>query len=84
MKTLLKMIYHDPRPFWVEDDIQALACSSSYGNPSGHAIMPIGTGLAIWLDYNASIDTERDSFWSKWYTRLFFLLLALLYGVSIG
>jgi membrane-associated phospholipid phosphatase len=34
----LKLLFHDPRPFWNTSDIEALNCSYSYGNPSGHAM----------------------------------------------
>lgn len=44
----------------------------------------MGVALTIWLDYNASADHETGSFWSKWYTRVAFLLLALTYGLSVG
>ncbi|CDW73235.1 pap2 superfamily phosphatase [Stylonychia lemnae] len=33
----LKIIYHNPRPYIMSPDVQALACSKSFGNPSGHS-----------------------------------------------
>jgi len=33
----IKMIYHNPRPSYGSPDVQPLACSKSFGNPSGHA-----------------------------------------------
>lgn len=35
---ILKMLFHDPRPFFDTPDIKALACNTSYGNPSGHSM----------------------------------------------
>ena len=35
---ILKILHHDPRPFFVTADIQALMCNKSYGNPSGHSM----------------------------------------------
>jgi len=32
------MLFHDPRPFFDTPDIKALACNTSYGNPSGHSM----------------------------------------------
>ena len=33
----LKMVYHNPRPYISSPDVQALGCSKSFGNPSGHS-----------------------------------------------
>jgi membrane-associated phospholipid phosphatase len=35
---VLKMLFHDPRPFFNTPNIQSLACNTSYGNPSGHSM----------------------------------------------
>ncbi|CAI2369449.1 unnamed protein product [Moneuplotes crassus] len=35
---ILKILYHAPRPFFDTPKIEALSCSTSYGNPSGHAM----------------------------------------------
>ncbi|KAL4506888.1 hypothetical protein ABPG72_001309 [Tetrahymena utriculariae] len=37
--NLLKLIYNDPRPYMVYDQIQGKECSAEYGNPSGHAML---------------------------------------------
>lgn len=36
--AILKILYHDPRPFYVQEEVQPLSCSKSYGNPSGHTM----------------------------------------------
>lgn len=36
--TLLKNVHHDPRPFWVNEDIDPVKCYTEYGNPSGHSV----------------------------------------------
>lgn len=38
LNAFMKILYHDPRPFYVDEDVQALHCSKSYGNPSGHTM----------------------------------------------
>jgi len=35
--SLLKSIYHCPRPYWVNRNIEPLEDYAEYGNPSGHA-----------------------------------------------
>lgn len=40
----LKLIFHEPRPFWYTREVQAYAFESSFGIPSGHA----QNSAAIW------------------------------------
>jgi membrane-associated phospholipid phosphatase len=49
--NVLKLGYHDPRPFWVSQEIIAYNCSGQYGNPSGHSAMSMGTAFVLWLDF---------------------------------
>lgn len=39
-----KLAFHLPRPYWVDERVQALAVETSYGLPSGHA----QTAVAVW------------------------------------
>ena len=52
MKAVIKLNLHQGRPFWESDDVQAIACSSQYGTPSGHTFSGVGLHLAVWLDFN--------------------------------
>ncbi|CAK60732.1 unnamed protein product (macronuclear) [Paramecium tetraurelia] len=36
--SVLKNVYHQPRPYWIEPDIVALSCNKEFGKPSGHAM----------------------------------------------
>lgn len=47
-----KIIYHDPRPFMVQDDIDSYTCSRGYGNPSGHSVSIAVATFTIVLIYN--------------------------------
>jgi membrane-associated phospholipid phosphatase len=38
MNNILKMLYSNPRPYWTDDDVDAVTCDSGFGNPSGHAM----------------------------------------------
>lgn len=51
--TTFKMVWHDPRPFWVNSKILVRDCDGSYGNPSGHCISAFGICIFIWLEYKA-------------------------------
>lgn len=41
----LKLLFHSPRPYWIDARIQPLAADASYGLPSSHA----QTGVAVWF-----------------------------------
>lgn len=45
------MFYHDPRPFWVSEEIKAYKCGGAFGNPSGHSMNTMGHLIIFWLDY---------------------------------
>ena len=49
--SILKLIYHNPRPYWVSPNVEALECYSEYGNPSGHSMMSIIFFGMIWHEY---------------------------------
>ena len=38
LNGVLKLLHHDPRPFFVVDEIKAIMWNKSYGNPSGHSM----------------------------------------------
>ncbi|OLT37784.1 hypothetical protein BJF79_29060 [Actinomadura sp. CNU-125] len=44
LNTLLKLVFHDPRPFWTDPAVEGLAAHSSFGMPSGHA----QNGIVAW------------------------------------
>ena len=35
--TIGKLTYAEPRPYMVDENIQAVVCEKYYGNPSGHS-----------------------------------------------
>jgi uncharacterized membrane protein len=49
--SLLKLIFHDPRPYWVDRDLNPLAAESSFGMPSGHA----QNSVVVWGSLAASV-----------------------------
>ena len=70
LNATLKLAFHNPRPYWVHTDIQALATESSFGIPSGHAqnAVVVWGVLAAWF--------RRRSAW------LVAVMLAFLIGLS--
>lgn len=47
--TYLKLIYHNPRPYYSSDEIVAMNCSRGYGNPSGHCLLTTAVYGTLWL-----------------------------------
>ena len=52
----MKIIYHDPRPYMVFSDIEAVSCSKSFGNPSGHSNFSACFYLTLFLMYFHDVD----------------------------
>ncbi len=68
--TGLKWFFHSPRPYWINQNVQAISIASSYGFPSGHALTSSNVfgRITIWLKKN----------WLK----AIFLFIILLIGIS--
>lgn len=39
--NFLKLVYRDPRPYMINNEISSETCSTEYGNPSGHSMLTI-------------------------------------------
>ena len=61
MMNITKLWYHEARPFWVRDNIEAYGCSTQYGNPSGHSLFSMGAAMSIWLDFNERFKDRQGS-----------------------
>ena len=50
--NFLKMMYMEPRPYWHDHTISVYEkkCATSYGNPSGHAIIASTLAFIPFLD----------------------------------
>lgn len=56
--NLTKMAYHEPRPYFVDVDIQVYGCSAEYGNPSGHSLFAAAFAFFLFLDIFEAPDTN--------------------------
>ncbi|MBG6088335.1 phosphatase PAP2 family protein [Actinomadura viridis] len=70
LNTWLKLLLHDPRPFWTDRSITGHEPRASFGMPSGHA----QNGVVLW-GYLAS-RTRRRALWAG------AALLVVLIGIS--
>ena len=67
-----KMLYHQPRPYFVDDDINSLdKCSAEYGNPSGHSLFSAAFFMFIYLDIWHIESSDRKNNKGKWLLSLF-------------
>ena len=48
--SLLKLVYHAPRPYMISDIIIPLSCSNEFGNPSGHSAIASQFAISFFLD----------------------------------
>lgn len=44
LNAMLKLVFHAPRPYWVDPQVRAFASEPSFGIPSGHA----QNAVAVW------------------------------------
>ena len=51
VNSILKPVFHSPRPYWISERVEALAAETSFGIPSGHAqnAVVVWGLLAAWI-----------------------------------
>lgn len=76
LTIITKMIYHEPRPFMVDDKIKVFGCTDEYGNPSGHALFTAGGHFFVFLDI---FHSEKEKKFSR---PVYFILLFLTISLS--
>jgi len=60
--AVLKFSFHDPRPTFIWTGLSEEGCSSSWGNPSGHAMECINFALIILLDNIFASEWSRRTY----------------------
>lgn len=55
----MKIIYRNPRPYMVDDEIAAFGCSKGFGNPSGHSSLSATLYPSIFLLIFHDVDYYR-------------------------
>jgi membrane-associated phospholipid phosphatase len=100
INNIFKLLYSNPRPFWVLNQLDPIYCDGGYGNPSGHAYSSSAVYLAFWhITVNNEFFKRR-----KWLKGIYLILMLgfifsilysrfyfgvhsinqLLYGTSLG
>ncbi|MCX8023832.1 MAG: phosphatase PAP2 family protein [Thermanaerothrix sp.] len=70
INTYVKFLFHAPRPFWVEPQVQALSVETSFGVPSGHA----QNAASLW-GFGTTLVKSKGLKW-------FMVLMIILIGLS--
>jgi membrane-associated phospholipid phosphatase len=68
--SIIKILFHAPRPYWVDRDVTAFSSESSFGMPSGHS----QNAVVVWGSLAASLK-------KKWAT-VGAVILIILIGLS--
>ena len=71
--NVLKIIYNNPRPYWVSTAISSENCEGGYGNPSGHAFSSSCVYLTIW-----HITSDNEFFTKRYWLRVIYLGITLI------
>lgn len=75
VNSLLKLVFHDPRPYWIDRKINPLAAESSFGMPSGHA----QNSVVVW----GALAYSLKATWT-WIVALLLMLAIGLSRVYLG
>ena len=68
--TFFKFLFHNPRPYWISDRVQAYSHETSFGLPSGHA--QVSASVWGWL----TVEVRK-----RWFSILAIALIFLI-GIS--
>ena len=73
LNSSLKMLFHSPRPYWIDPQVKAMASETSFGLPSGHS----QNSAAIWGMIAASF--RKKWAWSVALVVIFLVGISRLY-----
>ena len=76
--NIMKIIYNNPRPYWVDPAIKILACNGGFGNPSGHAYSSSSVYMAFWY-----ITVDNEIFKCRNWLKMLYLIFILFFIVLI-
>ena len=76
--NILKIIYSNPRPFWIEPSIKK-ECDGGFGNPSGHSFTSFSTYLSLW-----NIIIERPFFENKKFLKIILFIIFFIFSFLIA
>jgi len=100
LEGVLQIVYHEPRPFYIDPNISPNLCVGDYGNPSGHGVQSVSVYLSFWHLATDDIKLRDKNIFRLftlfgYFVMIIFILFSrlilgvqtlnqLLYGVCIG
>lgn len=82
---VLKLSFHDPRPFWLSNEIKFDSCKTQFGNPSGHSNSAVTFMMVLFFDYALEISKNNPTkCYSKPIVRVLLFLAATAIWLMIG
>ena len=78
LDNVMKLLYHDPRPFWTNTDLYSGSCDGGFGNPSGHAYASTFTYLGFFR-----LLSKTKFFANKLMYKVILFLVALFFIITI-
>ncbi|GAP15228.1 PAP2 superfamily [Longilinea arvoryzae] len=69
LNNVLKLVFHAPRPYWINPEVKAISVESSFGLPSGHA----QNAVALWGRLAAALRRK----WMTWLAVFLILMIGL-------
>lgn len=76
--NVMKLLYHDPRPFWSNIDLFSDSCDGGFGNPSGHAFTSTFTYLGFFR-----LLSKTKFFANQLIYKIILFLVALFFIITI-
>ena len=80
---LLKLVYHEPRPYMMNSDIQPIDCDKSFGNPSNHSGSSFLFAFAVFLDIFHGKPFTKKVYSYSWTLYIMALSFAIFWAISL-
>ena len=81
LHDIMKLLYGDPRPFWINSILFKGKCETSYGNPSGHSMISFFFFLSLSY-YICMLEKFKNNYTYKTITYLVGIFIAGLIAYS--
>lgn len=76
--NVMKLLYHNPRPYWNEPSLFSGSCDGGFGNPSGHAYTSTFTYLGFFR-----LLSKTSFFANKFVYKVILFVVALFFIITI-
>ena len=78
--AIIKLIFRDVRPFWVNTDLEPCLCATNYGSPSTSTFNIIPLTLIV---YNAPYNTEKYTYLKEKWFKVGLVIALILWNIIV-